>query len=247
MPLLSSYLLFLLGELCEVSSEIGYVHSAGFRQRFDPGLVAKIFRADANHIIAGDLIAFARDINAPQLAAPRGRVNHGAERHGVELAVLHGDHRARAAGHQIANRRITEIARVFGIVRDGRSAAQFVADGFINNGYFDAALFQAGLNFAFDLAAQVYLRHSNVALRVTINVFQLGDLLGAEPLRERFGKQRDAVAFTHRAALDNRAFDDVADVGQANHRLRKLFGNDRAGRARRRADAERQMARRPPH
>src|SRR5262249_11905311 len=99
--------------------------------------------ADADHIIAGDLIAFTRDIDASRLAAPRRRVDHGAERHVVEFAVLHRNHRARTAGHQVSYRRITEIARVFGVVGDGRRAAQFVADGLVADDPFDAALFKA--------------------------------------------------------------------------------------------------------
>src|SRR5262249_54597758 len=192
-------------------------------------------------------IAFARDVDASRFAAPRRRVDHGAERHGVEFAVLHGDHRARTAGHQVSDRRVTEVARMFGVVGDWRRAAQFVTDGLVDDGHFEAALFKTGLDLAFDLAAQVYLGHADVALRVAIDVFQLGHLFGAEPLRERFGEQSDAVAFAHRAALDDRAFDDVADVGQPDLRLREPLRDDRAGRARRRADAQRQMARRPPH
>src|SRR5262245_16665079 len=136
---------------------------------------------------------------------------------------------------------------MFGVVGDGRRAAQFVADGLVDDGHFDAAFFKAGLDPAFDLAAKVYFGHADVALRVPVDVFQLGDFFVAEPLRERFGEQRDAVAFAHCAAFDDRTFDDVADVGKPDHRLRKLLGNDRAGRARRRADPQRQMARRAPH
>src|SRR5262245_7341185 len=235
------------GEFCEVSSEFGRIHSASLRQLLDPDVVGKIFRADADHIIAGDLIAFARDVDASRFAAPRRRVDHGAERHGVEFAVLHGDHRARAAGHQVSDRRVTEVARMFGVVWDWRRAAQFVADGLVDDGHFDAALFKTGLDFAFYLAAQVYLGHADVALRVAVDVFQFGHLFGAEPFRERLGEQRDAVAFAQGAALDYRTFDDVTDVGQPDHRLRELLRNDRAGRARRRADAQRQMARRTPH
>src|SRR5262245_45361593 len=145
------------GEFCEVSSEFGRIHSAGLRQLLDPGVVGKISRADADHIIAGDLITFARDVDASRLAAPRRRVNHGAERHGAEFAVLHRDHRARAAGHQVSDRRVTEVARMFGVVGDWRRAAQFVADGLVDDGHFDAAFFKTGLDLAFDLAAQVYL------------------------------------------------------------------------------------------
>src|SRR5262252_2299787 len=179
------------GEFCEVSPEFGRIHSAGLRQLLDPDVVGKIFRADADHIIAGDLIAFARDVDASRFAAPGRRVDHGAERHGVEFAVLHGDHRARAAGHQVSDRRIPEVARVFGVVRDWRRAAQFVADGLIDDGHFDAAFFKAGLDLAFDFAAKVYLGYADVTLRVAVDVLQLGHLFGAEPLRERPGEQRD--------------------------------------------------------
>src|SRR5262249_35201682 len=156
---------------CEVSSEISRIHAAGIRQLFDPGVVGKISGPETYHVISGHLVAFARDIDAPQFAAARRRVDHGAERRRVEYSVLHRNHRARSAGHQISDRGVTEVARVFGIVGDGRGAAQFVADGLINDRHFDAAVAEPRLDLAFDFAAQVYFGHADVSLRVAIDVF----------------------------------------------------------------------------
>src|SRR5262249_54982643 len=83
------------GEFCEVSSEFGRIHSASLRQLLDPDVVGKIFRADADHIIAGDLIAFARDVDASRFAAPRRPVTHLASTPALQSAVLHAHHLAR--------------------------------------------------------------------------------------------------------------------------------------------------------
>src|SRR5262249_7271478 len=161
--------------------------------------------AEANHIITSDLVALAADIDASRFAAPCRRIDHGAERHGIEYAVLHRNHRARTAGHQISDGGVAKVARVLGVIRNGRRAAQFVTDGLVDDGHFDAAFFKARLDLAFDLAAEVYLGHAHMALRVAVDVFEFGHFFRAEALRERFGEQNYSVVFAHRAALDDRA------------------------------------------
>ena len=109
---------------------------------------------------------------------------------------------------------VAEIARVLGVERDRRRAAQLVADRLVDDRHLDAALLEPHLHLVLHLAAEVDLRDADVALRVAVDVLQLRDFARAEALDERLGEQRDAVALAHRPPLDDAAFDDVGDVGE---------------------------------
>src|SRR5688500_7480461 len=142
---------------------------------------------------------------------------------------------------------VAEVARVLGVNRYRRRAAQLVADGLVHERDLDAAPFEPRLHLALDLAPEVYLGDADVALHVAVNVLKLGDLLGVEALDQRLGQQHDAVRPAHRAALDDRALDHVTDVRERDAVAAELLGDDGAGGARGLADAEREVAGRTPH
>jgi hypothetical protein len=94
------------------------------------------------------------------------------------------------------------------------------------------------LHFNFDFARKIDFGKANVAVLVALNVLQFGQFFGVEFFDKPFGKDRNAVSMAHRAALDYRAFDNVAYIGERNGAALKLFRDDRHSRARRFAYAE---------
>ena len=102
---------------------------------------------------------------------------------------------------------------------------------------------QPALHLGLHLAREVDLGEADVAVLVALDVLQLGQLGRVELLDQPLGQHGDAEVPAHRAALDDRALDDVADVGEGDvSRLRELLADDGERRARGLADAEREVA-----
>src|ERR1044071_7301657 len=87
----------------------------------------------------------------------------------------------------------------------------------------DAALLQARLHLALDLAPEVDLCDADVPLRVAVNVLKLGHLLCVEEFDQRFCQKHDAVRASHRAPLDDGALDHVANVCERDAVAAELF------------------------
>ena len=141
-----------------------------------------------------------------------------------ELIVLGGKHRG-ALGRWLAGSTAHDLLRLGGhpVLVTGPGARlprrvlaavdlSEVAQATIGVAQRFAALFQADLDVILDLAAKIDFRHPDVALRITVHVLQLGDLVGIESLDQRLRQQHHSVGTPHRPALDDRALDDVADV-----------------------------------
>ena len=73
---------------------------------------------------------------------------------------------------------------------------------------------ESALHLGLDLARQVDLGEADVAVLVALDILQLGQLRGIELLDQALGQHRDAEVPAHRAPLDDRALDDVADGRQ---------------------------------
>ena len=67
------------------------------------------------------------------------------------------------------------------------------------------------LHFGLQDLADVDLGEPDVAVRVALDVVQLGEILGIEIEHEPFGDDRDAVAAAVAQALDDRADERVDD------------------------------------
>ena len=143
--------------------------------------------------------------------------------------------------------RVAEVARVFGVEGNRRRAAQLVADRLVDDGHLDAAVLEPHLHLVLHLAPEIDLGDADVALRVAVDVLELGDFRGLKrstsasassttpcdlPIARRLMMLPSTMSTMSASAIDA---------------VRELFGNDRAGGARRLADAERQVTGRPAH
>ena len=197
---------------------------------------------EANHVFACDAEVFAVGVDVAHAGLAGVRVAYVSEQQRYELAVLNADHRAAAAVHQKANGGIAEFAAVMLIERDRVAATQFVADVFIRHHQLDAALFEAAFDFDFDLAREINFGEADVAVFVALYVLQVGEFVGVELVNHAFGQHGNAVKAAFGAALDDRTFDDVAEVRERNDVAAELFADNRQRSARRFADAEREMS-----
>src|SRR5215831_9312139 len=108
----------------------------------DPAGIPEIFRTEPHHVITRDSIALCLDVDGSQPSAPRCRIHYLVEWDRLEFAPQYRDHRSRSALQQIGDRRVTQVARVFRIHRNGRCAAKLVVDGLVYQSSLDAALFE---------------------------------------------------------------------------------------------------------
>ena len=228
-------------EVFELQAERARREARGVGELVDPGGVLEVFGFEADHVGARDPIPLARDVDAARAGLARDRIAQIVERDRHEPAALDADHRAVAAAAQEADRAVAEVAAVFGVERDRIGAAQLVADVLVGDRHLDAAAAQPALHFRFHLAREVDLREADVAVLVALDVLQLRQLRRIELLDQPFGQHRDAERAARRAALDDRAFDDVADVGEGDVLVRELLGDDGQRRAGGLADAEREV------
>jgi hypothetical protein len=130
---------------------------------------------------------------------------------GTEPATLHADHRVATAGNQEAHRGMPEVPAVLGVEGDRVRAAKLVADVLIGNRHAKTAFAEAPVQLGFDLPRQVDFRESHVPVLVALDVFQLDEFRGIELVDETLCQDGDAEVAARRAALDDRALDDVAD------------------------------------
>src|ERR1044071_628800 len=116
-------------ELLEARRELHCRQASRCCQLRHPGRIAEIFRAEPHHIIARDLIALRLDIHRALPSASSGWISDITEWNRMKLSALNRNHRPRSAFEQIVDCRVAEVARIFGVVRNRRRAAQLLADG----------------------------------------------------------------------------------------------------------------------
>src|SRR6185369_12833280 len=144
-----------------------------------------------------------------------------------ELATLDADHRVALAREQEPDGGVAEVAAVLGVEGDGRGAPQLVADRLVRDVHADAARGEAALDLDLDAAREVDLGEADVAVVVALDVLKALELFGAELLDEPLGEHGDAMIVAHGAALDDRALDDVADLGEGDVLARELLADER--------------------
>ena len=149
-------------------------------------------------------------------------VDHLAERNRHEVAALHRDHRGVAAAEEVLGGAVAQVAGVFHVHRHRIGAAQLVADVLRRNRRLDAELAEPRLHFGLQDLADVDFGESDVAVRVALDVVQLGEILGIEIEHEPFGNDRDAVAAAVAQTLEDGAderVDDGLDLDLAARRI----------------------------
>ncbi len=145
------------------------------------------------------------DVQHADFRFVRSRIKHVAEIHRDEFARLHGDNRARAAVQQETHRPVAEFARIFGVKRNRRGAAQFIADVLGNHGHFDAQFFQFGLNVFFQHVAEINFSEPHMPEFIALGGRQILQIFFRDDFRDAFGNHDHAVRTPHFQAFDNRA------------------------------------------
>src|SRR4029453_3277794 len=172
----------------ELSTEPGskgfFVEPGGLRQCTHPRSVLEVARAKPHHVLARDVIALRLDVHGTPPARAT-RIEHVGERNRRELTALDCYERARSTLEQIGDGGVAKIARVLGVERDRWRASQFVSDRLVYDRHLDAALFETHLDLVLDLPSEIDLSHSNVALRVAIDVLQFRHFTWTEAFDER--------------------------------------------------------------
>ena len=174
-------------------------------------------------------------------------IDHLPEGDRDEVPGLHGDHRGVPAGDQVLRRAVAEVARVLHVVRDRVGAAQLVADVLRDDRRLDPELTEPLLDGRLQDLADVDLGDADVPVLVALDLLESRELLRIEAEDEPLGEHGDAVAPPVGEALDDGADERVDDRLEPDLLRRELLGDERQRRARRLADAEREVAGLPAH
>jgi hypothetical protein len=213
-----------------------------FGEAIDPGGVDEVLGVEADHVGPGHPEAFAAGVDQPHLGLAGGRLAQVVERDRHHPAALDADHRPAAPFDQEADRALPQVAAVLRVERNGIGAAQLVADVLVGDGDVEAALGEPALDFGLHLASEVDLGEADVPVVVPLDVGEAGQLARIELVDHALGEDGDAEVAAHRPPLDDRALDDVADLGEGHDVLRELLGDHGEGGAGGLADAQRQVA-----
>jgi hypothetical protein len=143
---------------------------------------------------------------------------------------------------QVLGRAVAEVARVLHVERDRVGAAQLVADVLGHDRRLDAELASAPAPRALRISPMFTsaMRTLPCASRSTSSSCARSS--GSMPEHEALGDDRDAVAAAVAQALDDGADQRVDDAPSGGCGPPELLGDERQRRARRLADAEREVA-----
>ena len=181
---------------------------------------SKVVRVEPDHVRLGDAKALARRVHETHFGLAGVGFAQVVEGNGHQLAALDAHHGARAAALQEADGAVSEVAAVFGVERNRVGAAQLVPDVLVRERDLQAALAQPALDLGLHLSREIHFGEANVAVLVTLDVLQLGELGRVETIDQPLGEHGDAEMPVHRPALDDGALHDVADGGEGDQRLR---------------------------
>src|SRR5215831_16046661 len=129
---------------------------------------------------------------------------------------MNGNHRGVPAHDEVLRRAVAEISRVLHVEWNGVRAPQLVTDVLVHDGRFETERSQACLDLLLEDLSDIDLRDAQVAMRIALDLLDVGEIPLVDREHHSFGDDRHAVWTAIAQALDDRACERVDDRAEAN-------------------------------